>query len=136
MIKPLHQQFVLKYLELQDGAKAYQHVYPKSSPATAKVNASVLLKKPEIRAYLQEMQDEIATKGILKITDILQDLSTIARSSSTSTSNRLRAYHQISGMLGAYKENININRNVTANTDNLTDEELEELVKKLTPKSK
>lgn len=44
----------------RNATQAYLEVHPASSPESAKVNASLLLSKPEARIYLQEQTKEAA----------------------------------------------------------------------------
>ena len=54
-LRPAHREFVAEYVKnLGNGTRAYMHAYPKSREATARVKASVLLTKDNIKESLKE----------------------------------------------------------------------------------
>ena len=61
-----------------NGTLAYQAVY-KSDANTARVNASRLLKKPEVQERLRELQAEQNSEKILSAQELKERLSAIAR---------------------------------------------------------
>ena len=61
-----------------NGQQAYQAVY-KSDANTARVNASRLLKKPEVQERLKELQAEQNSEKILSAQELKERLSAIAR---------------------------------------------------------
>ena len=67
-----------------NGTLAYQAVY-KSDANTARVNASRLLKKPEVQERLRELQAEQNSEKILSAQELKERLSAIGRGEVTET---------------------------------------------------
>ena len=67
-----------------NGTLAYQAVY-KSDANTARVNASRLLKKPEVQERLKELQAEANSDKILSAQELKERLSAIGRREVTET---------------------------------------------------
>ena len=61
-----------------NGTQAYQAVY-NSDKATARANASRLLRKPEVQTRLKEIQAEVTNPKILTAQELQERLSAVAR---------------------------------------------------------
>lgn len=57
-----HEKFVVAYVRMGNATKAYMSVYPDSSYDAARVSASELLAKPNIKAAVAERQKNIANE--------------------------------------------------------------------------
>lgn len=58
-LKPKYQAFILEYIIDFNGERAYKKIYNIKKGATARVNASKLLTKPNIKAALKEKVNEL-----------------------------------------------------------------------------
>lgn len=58
-LKPWEERFCWKYVEIGVAKRAYMSVKPKATERTAEVESSKLLRKPEIQARIDEVQEEI-----------------------------------------------------------------------------
>ena len=72
-------QFCLEYLKTGNGARAYETAYGVSNDRTARVNASKLLRKPQVQTRLAELQAEVESEKILSAREIQEMLSSIGR---------------------------------------------------------
>ena len=79
MLNPNQQQFCCEYAKHGNASKAYKAAYPTVSENAARVNACKLLKNPEIRARVDELQAEIESQKICDAKEIQERLSAIAR---------------------------------------------------------
>lgn len=72
--------FCQKYLELgMNGTQAYLNVYKTcKKEETAMASASRLLRNDKVKEYIKELQSKIEKKAIVKIDDIVNELSVIA----------------------------------------------------------
>ncbi len=69
------------YVEMNNnGLAAYKHVYAVKKDTTAKVNASKLLTKANVRAYIQELQDKATSDRIMSREEVLYRYTILARS--------------------------------------------------------
>lgn len=72
--------FCQEYLKLgMNGTQAYMKVYKScNKEETAKANASRLLTNANIREYIKMLQNKVEEKAVVKIEDIVNELSVIA----------------------------------------------------------
>lgn len=78
---PQHKLFADNYLQDQSGRRAYLETYPKcKSPAAADSNAYKLLKRPDVKAYLQLRFAEKAAEFDINTDRILKEESCLAYS--------------------------------------------------------
>lgn len=62
-LKPWEERFCWKYVDLGVAVKAYQAVKPKTTYGTARAESSKLLSKPNIKARIAEIQEEIGLEA-------------------------------------------------------------------------
>lgn len=62
-LKPWEERFCWKYVEMGVGKHAYLAVKPKVKERTAEVEASELLRKPDVKARIAEIQEEIGREA-------------------------------------------------------------------------
>lgn len=79
MLNPMQERFCIEYVASGNGKASYQAAFGVTNESTARVNASKLLKNPEVQARLKELQAELASKKICTATEIQERLSTVAR---------------------------------------------------------
>lgn len=115
----------------KNGTDAWMKVKPKSKYASARSYAAQLLKKPEIRAEIDRLIEENKNGKILTMNQSLEILTNIALTSSDTL--KIKAIAEIAKISGFYdnNSNININHSVGNSLDNLSEEELRELLDKL-----
>lgn len=77
------QIFADEYLIDCNGTRAYQVAYPNVKYSTARTEASKLLAKPNIKAYIAERMQEKTDARIMKQDEILMILTSIARGEKT-----------------------------------------------------
>ena len=83
MLSPQQEKFCIEYLSSGNGKASYMAAFEVTNSGTARVNASKLLKRPEIQARLAELQAEMASAKICAATEIQERLSSIARREET-----------------------------------------------------
>jgi len=130
---PKHLEFILEYLKDPTiPYKAYQTVYPASTEGTARANASKLLKRVDLIEYMESIQIQLEDKDILTLKEIMRDLSKIAKDQFTTLPYKLKAYHQLTGMHGGYKDNLKIisNNHHSIDLSYLSDDELDNIIDK------
>lgn len=86
MLNVQQEKFIAEFVSNGgNGTAAYLSVYNNSGEATARANASRLLRKPEIQARLKELQDKATSPKILSSEELKARLSAIARREVTET---------------------------------------------------
>ena len=83
MLSPQAEKFCVEYVASGNGKASYMAAFEVTNSGTARVNASKLLKRPEIQARLAELQAEMASAKICAATEIQERLSSIARREET-----------------------------------------------------
>lgn len=115
--------FCQEYIKLgMNGTQAYMKVYKTCKKENvARVNASRLLTKANIQEYIQELQNKVEDKAVVKIEDIVNELAIIAFTDRTKISknirNRIMLQNDEDGTMKEYFEN-NV---VFSETDELDD---------------
>ena len=72
-MKEAHKVFCKEYVMDLNGTRAYKKAYPSCKTSTAVVNASKLLKKEEIKAFISEFQSDLSKAvGITAISQLLE----------------------------------------------------------------
>ncbi len=73
-------RFCQEYIKLgMNGTQAYMKVYPSCKKEdTARANASRLLAKDNVQDYIATLQNKVEQKAVVKIEDIVNELSAIA----------------------------------------------------------
>lgn len=78
-------KFADEYLIDCNGTRAYKAAYPKiKSDEAARVNASKLLTKANIKAYIDEQLDKISSEKIADATEVMMYLTSVLRGESSS----------------------------------------------------
>ena len=71
--------FCQLYIKMgSNGTKAYMEVYKPNSEDTARINASKLLTKTNIREYIEKEQEKIANRNNVTIDRVVQEYAKIA----------------------------------------------------------
>lgn len=79
MLNPMQEKFCIEYIQSGHGKASYKAAFGVTNDGTARVNASRLLKNPEIQARLAELQAQVADKKVCAAREIQERLSSIAR---------------------------------------------------------
>lgn len=137
-IKPKHQRFALRWMEIQNATQAYRDIYSTDkkvpSDQSCKINGCALLKKKVIKEYIEQKQKELETSSIMNIREIQESLTSIARDGSTPKPTKLRAIDQLTKILGGYQTHITTeNRNLNGEMDHFSDEDLDKLLEQTRP---
>lgn len=78
--------FCDEYLIDLNGTRAYKAAYPNiKSDNAAAVRANKLLKKKEIKEYIQQRLDELASKRVADQQEVMEYLTSVLRGESTSS---------------------------------------------------
>lgn len=85
MLNPMQEKFCVEYIQSGNGKASYKAAFGVTNDGTARVNASKLLKNPEVQARLAELQAEMASAKICAAKEIQERLSSIARRELTET---------------------------------------------------
>jgi hypothetical protein len=131
-MKPRHLEFVLKYLETNNARQSYAAVYPNATIQTANVKSSQLLRRPEIKEYINKHNAKIEEKSNLNILDVLARVDKIALDPKVAPSTKLKANEMILRALGAFTDKVHMTgettTNITVDHTVLTDEELQRMI--------
>ncbi|UCG35532.1 MAG: terminase small subunit [Candidatus Omnitrophota bacterium] len=120
--------FVQEYARTGVGSKSYiATVNPEISLRSAEASARNYLAKPRVKKRLEQVlkikkqisNESIKKKFKLSIDEVVEDVYNIAKTSTETTNNRLKAYDMLFRKLGLYQDksvNINLDTNtVTVN---------------------
>ena len=78
-------KFCDEYIKDCNGSRAYKAAYPNvKSDEAARVNASKLLTKTNIKEYIDEQLDKISSEKIADATEVLEYLTSVVRGNSQS----------------------------------------------------
>ena len=78
-------KFCDEYLKDCNGSRAYKAAYPNvKSDEAARVNASKLLTKANIKGYIDEQLEKISSKKIADATEVIEYLTSVLRGESSS----------------------------------------------------
>lgn len=73
-----HKQFCKELLKHRfNQKKAYQAVYKSASDYTSRVNASVLLTKTNIKAYLEKLKEKEGIKDLVSIEEVVSGIKEV-----------------------------------------------------------
>lgn len=76
-----HRIFCQEYILDWNGTRSYQAAYPDASYETAMANASTLLRKAKIQAYIKELQDDLEKQAGISRLMVANELKKLAFSS-------------------------------------------------------
>lgn len=150
-MKQEHKLFCQKYVEYYcNGSKAYMTVYPESSYESAMSSASDLLRNPNIKAYIKELQDSIEEENILSIKQTMKWLSEIVNnnerediyvkdkkgkdklvgSKNADLNTKLKAVETLNKMKGVYTQKVEVQGDMKLNNPfrNMTTEDIVEMI--------
>ena len=131
MLKPSYQNFCDHFVKTGNATESYMIAYPNtSSKKVASSLAQRLLKKEEIKTYLQEQMDKAATASIWDARDIIRDLKAIAENELNTKTTRLRAYQLGMTCLGMNRQEIKHSGQIDSTLSHLTEEQLDAILKK------
>jgi len=68
-----HKRFCRLYAVCENGTAAYQHVFPASSTATAKKQASKLNAREDIKAYVEECRDLMSARRNIAVHELIEE---------------------------------------------------------------
>lgn len=109
-----------------NGTQAYLSAYASKSESAAAIEASKLLRRDDITAYIaalnKPMENRIQNEREKKRSILWEFIN----DTSKTDSDRLKALDLLNKMDAEY---ININRNITENSDNITELDTEKLIK-------
>lgn len=99
-----HKAFADEYVSNGfNGLQAYLKIYPNVTEDTAKVSASRLLTKDNIKGYVLDIQSKLEKKSLITKEDIIKDLLEIKdlyKKEGKFSHNSIRAIENINRMLG------------------------------------
>ena len=131
MLKPSYQNFCDHYVKTSNATESYMTAYPNTS--TKKVAGSLaqrLLKRPEIKAYIQEQMDKAATASIWDARDIIRDLKALAENENNTKATRLRAYQLGMTCLGMNRQEIKHSGQIDSTLSHLSEDQLDAILAK------
>lgn len=73
MIRDKHKEFAEHYALTTNVVESYQKVYPKAKDTTARTNGLDLLKKPEIKEFVNQRKEFLSNSRIQEVKDELKD---------------------------------------------------------------
>jgi hypothetical protein len=123
-----HQAFMLKYLELSNATAAYKEVYGNVTDSTAQSNSAKLLKRPDMKAAIDEERQKLQQRGIWACEDIIRDLKEIAEDRANTKASRLKAYHLGMSCLGMARQNVNVTGRIESTMSHIAEEDLDKIL--------
>lgn len=98
-----HKKFCEEYITDCNATRAYKAVYPKTKDPAARSSACNLLTKPNVRAYIKELQKDVEFHAEVNRLMVVKEVKEIAFSSNkkeVATYEKLKALDSLSKMLG------------------------------------
>lgn len=85
MLKAKQERFCVEYVASGNAAAAYRLAYGTVNDGTARANASKLLRNPQVKTRIQELQAQVASAAVCTAQEIQERLTSIARREQTDT---------------------------------------------------
>jgi len=105
-IKEKDKHFIDMYLEIGNQAEAYRISHKSAAQKTAVVAATKLIRKPEVRAYLDERLAELKDERTAGIMEVQTFWTKVMRNTDEDMKNRLRASEFIARTHGAFLDKV------------------------------
>ena len=126
MLTPKQEKFVQEIVKGKSQADAYRSAYAckKMSDKTIWENASRLMADSKVKARVQELRDQIASKSIMTAQQRMEWLTQLIGNENVGTTDRLRAIDIMNKMQGEYVQKVdaNVHQDVTINVELVDDE--------------
>ena len=113
-------EFCERYIKDFNGTRAYLDVYDTESEKVAGINASRLLKREDIRLYIQELIKEHVSHELTP-DRILYELMDIAFDHDTPKNVRLQALQHLSKLMGMEVTKVQLEQVIFTGEDELID---------------
>lgn len=113
-------EFCERYIKDFNGTRAYLDVYDTESEKVAGINASKLLKREDIRLYIQELIREHVSQELTP-DRILFELMDIAFDHDTPKNVRLQALQHLSKLMGMEVTKVQLEQVIFTGEDELID---------------
>ena len=121
-MKDKHKRFVEEYMIDGCGQSAYLRVYPEVSIESAKMAASRLLRRTDVRMELEKLQEERMKNVMWSAEDIIRQIKEIAEAEDSSKHEKLKALELGAKSLGLFREKVEHSGNVSI----ILDKEIED----------
>jgi phage terminase small subunit len=137
--KPLKPEWIVfcrEYVKRWNQTDSYMVAYPKSTKKAATSSASELLTNPNITAYIEEIQKDLAKlAGISALSNIkhLTDILEAEGDNKEATKDRIAAVKVVNDMLGW---NAPVKKDIRLDDNRISPEEREARIKKLQDRAK
>lgn len=126
MLTPKQEVFAQKIVEGMSQADAYRSAYStkNTSDKTIWENASRLMADSKVKARVQELRDQIATKSIMTAQERMEWLTRLIYNEEEGTSEKLKAIDLLNKMDGEYVQKIaaEVKSETTINIELVDDE--------------
>ena len=109
-----NKEFVQEYLLTGNATRSYMKIYQNENEKYCREKSSVVLSKPEVKAYAKELQQEQREAFIFEIHNIQKFWVQTMMDPNEKMPNRLRASELLTKSLGGFedKQSVNINGTV------------------------
>lgn len=107
MLNERNRRFCVEYVKCGNQTEAYRTVYG-TSDTVSKANAAKLMKKPEVREYIEKLNKKQEERRILSLEDCLRILTEIAEDPTSSKNERMKAIDMRMKTLGVYLQRMQI----------------------------
>ena len=98
-----------------NATQSYMGAGYKTKGDGARVEASKLLTKPNIREYIDKRQEQVLNKRIMNIQEAQEFLTDIAYKKQERTNDKLKAIELLVKMQGGFLDRLNVNAEVSLN---------------------
>lgn len=108
MLKPKHQKFVEAIASGSSGSNAYKAAYPGTSDRVARVNASRLLARADVKEELSKLQKDLRAETVLSLIGKREFLCAVVLSKDgrVKMSDKLRAIELDAKLAGELREQV------------------------------
>lgn len=109
-----NKEFVQEYLLTGNATRSYMKIYQNENEKYCREKSSIVLSKPEVKAYAKELQQEQREAFIFEIHNIQKFWVQTMMDPNEKMPNRLRASELLTKSLGGFedKQSVNINGTV------------------------
>lgn len=113
-------QFCERYIKDFNGRRSYMEVYEVEDENTADIGANRLLKKPQVRLYIQQLIKEHVSQELTP-DRILYELMEIAFDRNATQNTRLQALQHLSKLMGMEVTKVQLEQVVFVGEDEMDD---------------
>lgn len=103
------------YMKSGNATQSYMSAGYATKGDGARVEASKLLTKPNIKEYIAKKQAKIENKRIMSIQEAQEFLTNIANTDKERTNDKLKAVELLVKMQGGFLDRLNVNADVSLN---------------------